>query len=118
MTTTETRDYCVEQVRAVDRTKRTIEVIISDFSRDSYNTRFDQAGGDFTQFRKNPVILAWHNDRRFVIGKGLPETLRVVGQETHMTIQFPDEGKHPEADIAFHLYADGFMRGVSISFDP
>ena len=114
----QTREYCAEQVRGVDREKRTIEIVFSDFSLDTYQTRFDQSGWDFTRFKKNPVILAFHNDRKFVVANALPETIRVVGQESRMTIRFPDEGKHPEADIAFHLYADGFMRGVSVGFLP
>lgn len=116
--TLENRQYCAEQVRGVDREKRTIEIIFSDYSLDTYNTRFDQRGWDFERFKKNPVILNCHNDRKFVVAKALTETIRVVGQQSMMTIQFPDEGKHPEADIAFYLYADGFMRGVSIGFQP
>ncbi|HYH63073.1 MAG TPA: HK97 family phage prohead protease [Urbifossiella sp.] len=112
----QTREYCAEQVRGVDRDRRTIEVVFSDYSLDTYGTRFDQRGWDFSRFKKNPVILACHNDRKFVIARSLPETIRVVGQESRMTIQFPGEGKHPEADIAFNLYADGFMRGVSVGF--
>ncbi len=115
---TETREYCAEQVRGVDREKRTIEIVFSDYSLDTYGTRFDQTGWDFERFKKNPVILTWHNDRKFVVAKALTETIRVVAQESRMQIKFPDEGKHPEADIAFNLYADGFMRGVSVGFNP
>jgi phage head maturation protease len=116
--TTETRQYCGEQVRGVDRQKRTIDVVFSDYSLDSFNTRFDQNGWDFGRFIKNPVILAGHDDRKFVVARGLPETISVRNQESRMTIQFPDEGVNPDSDIAFDLYADGFMRGLSVRFNP
>jgi HK97 family phage prohead protease len=105
-------------VRAVSRGERTIDIVASDFSKDSYNTRIDPNGLDLEQFRKNPVILLSHNDHRFPVAKALPEMIRVEKGEVLMRIQFPSRGKYEEADIAFELYADGFMRGISIGFVP
>src|SRR5207244_128126 len=105
-------------VRKVNRDKRTISIVASDFSRDSYNTRIDPKGWDLNQFRKNPVILASHDDRSFPVANAIPETIRVQNDELLMDIRFPDQGKHREADIAYELYADGFMRGVSVGFVP
>ena len=48
----------------------------------------------------------------------MPETIRTDKGELLMRIQFPKKGKYEQADIAFDLYADGFMRGVSVGFMP
>src|SRR4051794_4276205 len=109
MPAAQTRQSTAEQIRSVNRDKRTIDIVASDFSLDSFGTRFDPSGWELDQFRTNPVILTWHNDRQFVVARALPETVRVENGQLRMTIQFPDVGKHPEADIAFNLYADGFM---------
>jgi uncharacterized protein len=106
------------EVRAVSRKDRTIDVVASDFSKDSYNTRIDPKGWDLEQFRKNPVILLSHDDRTFPAAKAIPETIRVEKDELLMRIQFPGRGKYEAADIAFELYADGFMRGLSVGFVP
>lgn len=105
-------------LRTASRDDRTIDIVASDFSRDSYDTRIDPNGWDLTQFVKNPVILAFHNDYKFPVARALPDTIRSERGELLMRIQFPEKGKYPEADIAFDLYADGFMRGVSVGFVP
>lgn len=121
---TETRQQTIPQLRSVDRAKRTVEIVASDFSLDSYGTRIDPAGWDLAQFKKNPVICLQHDSYGHSASSGLPianaipETVRVEGGKLVMTIRFPEEGKFPLADQVFNLVADGFLRGVSVGFDP
>lgn len=111
-------EYCTHQIRKVNRDARTIDIIASDFSLDSFNTRLDPNGWDVEQFKKNPIILAHHNDRSFPVANAIPETVRADNGKLIMRIRFPEQGTYPDADIAYELYADGFMRGVSVGFLP
>ncbi len=106
------------EVRAVNRAERTIDIVASDSSVDSYQTRIDQSGWDLEQFKRNPVVLFAHNDRTFTAGKALPETIRVEGGELKMRIKFPEEGVSEEHDLACYMYSNGFMRGISVGFVP
>ena len=45
---------------------------------DSYDTRIDQAGWDFSVFKRNPVICWAHDDRGFSGSNGLRKALRVI----------------------------------------
>src|SRR5258708_6372279 len=96
----ETCQYSAEMLLAVNPDNRTIEVVISDESLKNQGHGVIQSGWDFSQFKKNPVILACHDDYSYAVAKGLPETLQTVGNRTMLTMKFPEEGKVPEADVA------------------
>ena len=112
------RAGCVSQVRAVNTEERTIDIIASDFSLDSHNTRLDPEGWELDQFRKNPVILLGHNDRDFPVAEAQVEMTRVEDEELKIRIKFPPVGMYDQADISFNLYSIGLMRGISVGFDP
>lgn len=120
----ETRQSAAEQLRSVDREHRTVDIVASDFSLDSHGTRIDPLGWDLEQFKKNPVICLQHDSwghsasSGLPIGKALPETVRVESGRLVMRIAFPEPGKFPLADQVFELVADGFLRGISVGFDP
>lgn len=121
---TETRQYLAEQLRGVDRDGRTVDIVASDFSLDSYGTRIDPAGWNVDQFKKNPVICMQHDSHGWTASSGLPianampETVRVENGRLLMRVRFPAEGTSEVADQVFALVADGFLRGVSVGFDP
>jgi hypothetical protein len=75
------------------------------------------AGGDFTNYLKNPVILANHNygdsEKSTVIGKALD--VNIVGSQLIFKIQFADT---PNGNEWFYLYANKFMNASSIGFIP
>lgn len=104
------------EVRAVNSVERTIDIVASDSSIDSYQTRIDQSGWDLEQFKRNPVILFAHNDRTFAAAKAVPETIRVENGELKMRIKFPEAGISEEHDLACYLYSNGYMRGISVGF--
>lgn len=122
--TKETRQSTTEQLRAVNRDERTVDIVASTFDLDSYGTRIDPAGWDLSVFTRNPVIPLQHDDRGYTGSNGLPvanaipESIRVEGGKLLMKLRFPTEGAFPLADTVFSLVSDGFLRGVSVGFEP
>lgn len=120
----ETRQSNTAELRGVSRGDRTVDIIASTFDIDSHGTRIDQNGWELEAFRKNPVICLQHDDRGYTSSNGLPianaipETIRVESNRLLMRLRFPSEGTFPLADQVFNLVADGFMRGVSVGFNP
>src|SRR4051794_251088 len=120
----ETRQSAAEQLRAVNREQRTVDIVASDFSLDNHGTRIDPAGWDVEQFKRNPVICLQHDSWGHSASSGLPianaipETVRIENGKLVMRIRFPEKDKFPLADQVFELVADGFLRGISVGFDP
>src|SRR4051812_2930103 len=117
----ETRQYVAEQLRGVNRETRTVDIIASDFSIDSYGTRIDPSGWDLEQFRKNGPICVQHDSYTrdgLPIAQALPETVRVENGQLRMRVQFPPAGADQTADRVFELSAAGILRGISVGFDP
>lgn len=117
--TTEHRQQSATFIRGVNTESRTVEIIASDFSLDSYGTRIDPNGWELEQFKRNPAICLQHDSYDDLpVAAALPETIRIEGEQLRMTIQFPPEGTSEDSDRAFKLIAAGVLRGVSVGFDP
>jgi HK97 family phage prohead protease len=117
----ETRQYVAEQLRGVDRENRTLDIVASDFSLDSYGTRIDPAGWELEQFKKNGPICVQHDSytrNGLPVAQAIADTVRVDGGKLVMRIQFPPKGADETADRVFELAASGILRGVSVGFDP
>src|SRR3954447_278536 len=119
MTPQHSRHFQPTQLRGVNRDLRTVDIVASDFSLDSYNTRIDPNGWDLEQFKKNPVICLQHDSySKLPVAAAIPDTVRVENGRLVMTPQFPPQGTTEDADEAFGLVAAGILRGVSVGFDP
>jgi HK97 family phage prohead protease len=119
MLATEHRQFAATTIRGVSTENRTVEIIASDFSLDSYGTRIDPNGWDIEQFKRNPVICLQHDSYDDLpVAHAIPETVRVEGGKLMMTVQFPPQGTSDDSDKAFNLIAAGVLRGVSVGFDP
>lgn len=117
--TTALRSFQPTQLRGVNRDLRTVDIVASDFSLDSYGTRIDPNGWDLEQFKKNPVICLQHDSYRALpVASALPESIRVENGKLLMTVQFPPQGTSQDADESFNLIAAGVLRGVSVGFNP
>src|SRR3982750_409205 len=94
-----TRHFQPTQLRGVNRDARTVDIVASDFSLDSYGTRIDPNGWELEQFRKNPVICLQHDSyARLPVATAIPESVRVENGRLVMTVQFPPAGTSADAD--------------------
>ena len=114
-----TRHFQPTTLRGVNREARTVDIVASDFSIDSYGTRIDPAGWELDQYIKNPVICLQHDSYSGLpVATAIPESVRIENGKLVMTVQFPPAGTSDDADEAFGLIAAGVLRGVSVGFDP
>jgi HK97 family phage prohead protease len=117
----ETRQSQTIQLRGVNRDARTVELVASDFSLDSYGTRIDPAGWDVEQFKKNGPICVQHDSYTkdgLPVAQAIAETIRNDNGKLVMTAQFAPKGADECADRVFELVASGILRGISVGFDP
>ena len=95
--------------------ERCVVATINTSAVDRYQTVIVPSGGDYTAYRKNPVVLAYH-DQKIVIGKNL--WIKASKDRILAKTQFLPEGIEPLADKIFKLYQGEFLKAWSIGFDP
>lgn len=73
-------------------------------------------GWETDEYLRNPVFLWAHDASQPPIGRttGLKRT--DAGLE--FDVEFADKATNPFADLVYRLYKTGFMRAVSVGFDP
>src|SRR5437899_706282 len=119
MTTLQSRHFQASQLRGVNRDQRTVDIVASDFSLDSYGTRIDPNGWDLEQFKRNPVICLQHDSYSGLpVASAIAESIRVQDGKLLTPPQFPPEGTSDDSDEAFGLVAAAVLRGVSVGFEP
>ncbi len=64
-------------------------------------------------FRRNPIILAWHDDTKPV---GRAVTIRCEGAVLEVSFRFASPGVSPAADHVRGLVEEGVLSGVSVGF--
>jgi len=105
------------QVKVLDQTERTIEMIGSSEDFDRIGDRVIMSGVQLANFKKNPVILANHSygidEKPTCIGKAID--VSVQGTQLIFKIQFADTVNGQEW---YYLYANKFMNASSIGFIP
>ena len=68
-------------------------------------------------FQKNPIVLFGHDSWAFPVGKNL--ALEVSDQAITALTQFAGDAQaHPQAETAYRLARDGFLKAWSIGFMP
>lgn len=104
--------------REIDKEKRQVEFVISSFRKDDYGTRFNPAGVDLSQYKKNPIVC-WRHMRGTedmpIIGKGLVDSFRVDNDgKMFMTAEFATEKQNPLAERVYNMIVSGFLNMASI----
>jgi HK97 family phage prohead protease len=106
-------------VRSVDAEKRTVDVIASTETEDSHGTILVQ-DWNLERFNRNPVVLWAHN---MTLGMdelpiGRCTRAEVVDGQLECTVQFAGADVNPRAEQVFQAYRQGFLRAVSVGFNP
>ncbi len=116
------------QVRQVgDESDRTLRIIGTDETPDSFDTILRRDGWDLTRFRSNPVFMWCHDAQSLPIGRvrKIENVVNKRGEGDNVKevkglafdVQFADRETYPFADVVYRLYQKGFLRGSSVGFD-
>src|SRR5690348_13219539 len=100
-------------VAGKSRTKR---FVFSDGSVDRAGDSIDPNGWELGNFRKNPVALFAHSSWDPPIGRAT--FVGVQGGRLVGDIEFATKETYPFADTIFRLVDEGFIKAVSVGFDP
>jgi len=74
-------------------------------------------GINLKQWKKNPVIMLFHNYNDFPIGMGIGKKAWVEGKDLKLKFKFLSED-NPKAEQASRLWQAGALKGLSIGFIP
>ncbi len=105
------------EIRQSNDETRTMIHVITSRSVDRYGDVVEPRGGRLENFKKNPVVLFGHRDWNFPIGRN--RGLEVSDIEVVATTEFAGlEQSHADAETAYRLARDGFLKAWSIGFMP
>lgn len=96
--------------------KRVIKYVCSDASKDRAGDIIKQDGWTIDNFRKNPVIMGFHNYGDFPVGSSIKT--EVVEDKLKMNVMFATKDMNPKADMAFKMSKAGIMKAGSVGFAP
>lgn len=100
----------------VGHEKRVIRYTCSDPSVDRAGDVIKQDGWAVDNFRKNPVIMAFHDYSDFPVGSSIKT--EVVEDKLKMDVMFATKDMNPKADMAFKMAKAGIMKAGSVGFAP
>jgi HK97 family phage prohead protease len=112
------KEFNVE-VKDADDKKRQLLFTISTDSIDRSGDKIDQSGWYLDNYRKNPVVLLFHDYSNFPVAKS--EKIWPEGGTLKSLIEFvPFDNKAVgrTAQGTYELYRDGFMSASSVGFLP
>lgn len=106
-------------VRSIDAERRTVEVVASTETEDGHGTILVQ-DWDLARYASNPVVLWAHNATLGMDELPIGRSIRheVVNGALECTIQFAGADVNPRAEQVFQAYRQGFLRAVSVGFNP
>lgn len=112
-------------VRSLNEEARTVDVIASTDSIDSYGEIVDQEW-DLKRYLRNPVVLYHHNregwvealEPKYTLPIGRASNVGVVDGKLQATLNFVDEKASPMAEYVWQGFKQGSLRAVSVGFTP
>jgi HK97 family phage prohead protease len=111
------RKTLVLRVLETNDAERTIVHTITEKIVDRDGDVIEPRGARLDNFLKNPVVLFGHDSWAFPVGKNL--ALDVHDQNITALTQFAGDAQaHPQAETAYRLARDGFLKAWSIGFMP
>lgn len=104
-----------------DGAKRTARFVMNAQETDRYGDIVITAGIETTEFEKNPVVLLFHDNRKWPVGSWSDLTKVTKGKPPRLegTVNFlPSGGPVKEVDEAAWMVANSGIRACSIGFKP
>jgi hypothetical protein len=99
---------------------RVLQYVITDETVDRYGDIVRASGGDFSNYRKNPVVLAFHNGKALPVGNALKTWHDEESGNVKQWVLFLDDrvDRTGMSETAFRFAASGAMKTGSIGFIP
>jgi len=111
------RAYIIDEFKEFDDNEHTIIAWATKETVDRDNEVLKANGWDLSKFRRNPVLMAFHDYKSFPVGKVL--WIKEDPKESPIGLKFKAKFADTEAGKeAFTLYKDGIMNAFSVGFQP
>ncbi len=97
--------------------ERSFLAVASTDSPDRFKDIIMVDGWELKNYRKNPVLMAFHAYHTLPVGRSLEEFADTKGK-IHRLMFRPQFALYPDTMRMYEMYRDGFLKGFSVGFLP
>jgi HK97 family phage prohead protease len=113
METKDKKGLKVAYAKGIDADQKTVTAYVSTIDWDRTDERFAKGAWRLDNFKRNPVVMAFHDYNRPPIGKAI--SVEEDDKGLLATTQFADT---PDGEMMFKLFKGGFLSAFSVGFAP
>jgi len=113
MRSTDKNGLKVAFAKGIDEEKKTVTAYVSTYEWDRTDERFAKGAWRMDNFKRNPVVMAFHDYNRPPIGKAIH--IEEDDKGLLATTQFADT---TDGEMMFKLFKGGFLSAFSVGFAP
>lgn len=112
------KQFTVDEIKGIEETSDGLKVpfIISTDTIDRDNDSIKVDGWDLKNYKKNPVVLWVHDNKQPPVAKSI--NVRIENNKLKSTALFATNDLYPFGFMIGQMYAKGFLRAVSVGFNP
>lgn len=108
-------DMFEAEVKDFSNAERSLLAVANAESVDRYEDIIMVDGWDLKNYKKNPVIMAFHDYRSLPVGRAL-ETFRDEKRKIKRLMQSIQFAAYPDTIRLFEMYRDKYIKGFSVGF--
>ena len=97
--------------------ERSFLAVASAESPDRDGDVIEAKGWMLKDYRKNPVVMAFHDYRRLPVGRSIEEFVDTKNNTNRLMFK-PQFANYDEANLMYNLYRDKYLKGFSVGFIP
>ena len=105
------------EIKDFSNKERSFLAVANQESPDRYKDVIMVKGWNFENYRKNPVVMSFHNYNQLPAGRSLEEFKRTKGGIKQLMFR-PQFAAYPETMRMYEMYRDGYLKGFSVGFIP
>lgn len=106
----------IEEVKEPDTAELTLQFVISTGSVDRDQDTISADGWKLENYMRNPVVLFAHDYRSLPVARA-PQTW-MEGGKLRSRAQFTPKDLYPFGYMVYEFYKQGFMKAISVGFQP
>jgi HK97 family phage prohead protease len=113
MPNTDKKGLKVAYAKGIDAEQRTVTAYVSTFDWDRTDERFAKGAWKLENYKRNPVVMAFHDYNRPPVGKAIHIEEDEKGLLATTVFADTEDGK-----MMFELFKGGFLSAFSVGFAP
>jgi len=105
------------EIKDFSNRERSFVAVANQESPDRMGDTILVRGWSLDNYRKNPVVMSFHNYSQLPVGRSLEEFKRTRNGIKQLAFR-PQFAVYPETMRMYEMYRDGYLKGFSVGFVP